>query len=36
MGFFDDISKRVSETTSSINEKTNNMAKESKLKKDFI
>ena len=33
MGFFDDISKKVSETTSSINEKTNKMAKESKLKK---
>ena len=33
MGFFDDISKKVSETTNSINEKTNKMAKESKLKK---
>ena len=33
MGFFDDISKKVSETTSSVTEKTNKMAKEAKLKK---
>ena len=33
MGFFDDITKKVSETTSSVTEKTNKIAKESKLKK---
>ena len=33
MGFFDDITKKVSETTNSVTEKTNKIAKESKLKK---
>jgi len=33
MGFFDDFSKKVSATTNSVTEKTNKMAKESKLKK---
>lgn len=36
MGFFDDFSKKVSATTNSVTEKTNKMAKESKLKKTMM
>ena len=36
MGFFDDLSKKVTETTNSVTEKTNRMAKESKLKKTIM